>query len=106
MTEIEKSTNDKMDTTVKKPSIYSLELHQLKEWAEENGDKAFRGAQIYDWLYKKRVKGFNDMTNLSKDCVINCEEQFTFTTLKTLVNQTSSDGTMKFLFELHRWIFN
>ena len=44
MTEIEKSTKEKSDTTVQKPSIYSLELHQLKEWAVENGEKAFRGA--------------------------------------------------------------
>ena len=55
MTEIKKSTIEEKDTTVQKPSIYSLELHQLKEWAVENGDKAFRGEQIYDWLYKKRI---------------------------------------------------
>ena len=41
------------------------------------------------------------MTNLSKALRDKLEEQFTFTTLKTLINQTSSDGTMKFLFELH-----
>ena len=101
MTEIAKSTKEKSDTTVQKPSIYSLELHQLKEWAVENGDKAFRGDQIYDWLYQKRVKGFEEMSNLSKALRDKLEEQFTFTTLKTLIQQTSSDGTMKFLFELH-----
>ena len=101
MTEIKKSTIEEKDTTVQKPSIYSLELYQLKEWAVENGDKAFRGEQIYDWLYKKRIKGFDEMTNLSKALRDKLEEQFTFTTLKTLIQQTSSDGTIKFLFELY-----
>ena len=101
MTEITKSTRVKKDTKPEKPSIYSLEIQQLKEWAVENGDKAFRGEQIYDWLYKKRVKGFAEMTNLSKQLRDKLEEQFTFTTLNTLIQQTSSDGTMKFLFELH-----
>jgi len=101
MTEITKSTRVKKDTKPEKPSIYSLEIQQLKEWAVENGDKAFRGEQIYDWLYKKRIKGFAEMTNLSKQLRDKLEEQFTFTTLNTLIQQTSSDGTMKFLFELH-----
>ncbi|MFJ8244031.1 23S rRNA (adenine(2503)-C(2))-methyltransferase RlmN [Peribacillus asahii] len=101
MTEITKSTRVKKDTKPEKPSVYSLELQQLKEWAVENGDKAFRGEQIYDWLYKKRVKAFDEMTNLSKQLRDKLEEQFTFTTLNTLIQQTSSDGTMKFLFELH-----
>ncbi|MFJ8266320.1 23S rRNA (adenine(2503)-C(2))-methyltransferase RlmN [Peribacillus asahii] len=101
MTEITKSTRVKKDTKPEKPSIYSLEIQQLKEWAVENGDKAFRGEQIYDWLYKKRVKAFDEMTNLSKQLRDKLEEQFTFTTLNTLIQQTSSDGTMKFLFELH-----
>lgn len=98
MTEITKSAKD---TAQEKPSIYSLELAQLKEWVVENGDKAFRGDQIYDWLYKKRVKSFDDMLNLSKALRDKLDEQFSFTTLKTLIQQTSSDGTMKFLFELH-----
>src|SRR4051812_10349175 len=100
MTEIVKSTKENNDTAVQKPSIYSLELQQLKDWAEENGEKAFRGEQIYEWLYKKRVKGFDEMTNLSKALRDQLEEQFTFTTLNTLIQQKSSDGTMKFLFEL------
>lgn len=84
-----------------KPSIYSLELPQLKKWAVANGEKAFRGEQIYEWLYQKRVKGFEEMSNLSKALRDKLKEQFDFTTLKTIIQQTSSDGTMKFLFELN-----
>lgn len=84
-----------------KKSIYSLELQELKNWLEENGEKPFRAEQIYDWLYKKRVISFEDMSNLSKALRDKLAQYFTITTLKTVVQQTSADGTIKFLFELH-----
>ncbi|MGG3888996.1 23S rRNA (adenine(2503)-C(2))-methyltransferase RlmN [Metabacillus fastidiosus] len=83
------------------PSIYSLELHEIESWLTENGEKSFRGKQIFDWLYTKRVASFDDMSNLSKDLREKLQNNFTLTTLKTLIKQTSKDGTMKFLFELH-----
>jgi len=84
-----------------KPSIYSLEPQELKEWLKENGEKPFRADQILQWLYKQRVSSFDDMSNLSKSLRDKLDEHFTLTTLKTLIQQTSADGTMKFLFELH-----
>lgn len=94
-------TTRKETTTETKPSIYSLELHDLKTWIVEQGEKAFRAEQIFDWLYKKRITSFADMSNLSKHLRDKLEEQYTLTTLNTLIQQTSSDGTIKFLFELH-----
>ena len=82
------------------PSIYSLQLDELKQWLEDNGEKAFRATQIFEWLYEKRVSSFEEMTNLSKNLRTKLEEAFTLTTLNTLVQQTSKDGTIKFLFEL------
>ncbi|WP_028398965.1 23S rRNA (adenine(2503)-C(2))-methyltransferase RlmN [Ectobacillus panaciterrae] len=99
-----------METTIKqeqskaetrKPSIYSLELHDLQAWVKEQGEPAFRAGQIYDWLYKKRVASFEEMTNLSKGLREKLSNSFDITTLKTLVKQVSSDGTIKFLFELY-----
>ncbi|TDL72839.1 23S rRNA (adenine(2503)-C(2))-methyltransferase RlmN [Rhodococcus qingshengii] len=86
---------------MKKTSIYSLQLHELKEWLTNNGEKPFRAEQIYDWLYKKRVSLFEDMNNLSKSLRDKLSENFQITTLKTVIKQSSSDGTIKFLFELH-----
>lgn len=81
-------------------SVYSLRLEELCRWLSENGEKAFRAEQIFDWLYKKRVGSFEDMTNLSIGLREKLEEHFELTTLKTIIKQTSSDGTIKFLFEL------
>lgn len=84
-----------------KPSIYSLELQGLKEWLTENGEKPFRAEQIFDWLYKKRISDFEEMTNLAKSLRDKLAASFNLTTLKTVIQQTSTDGTIKFLFELH-----
>ncbi|MED3573463.1 23S rRNA (adenine(2503)-C(2))-methyltransferase RlmN [Cytobacillus praedii] len=98
---MEQVTAKKQSTIDQKPSIYSLQLQELKDWLKENNEKAFRAEQIFDWLYTKRVTSFEGMTNLSKQLRERMESAFTLTTLKTIIQQQSSDGTIKFLFELH-----
>jgi 23S rRNA (adenine2503-C2)-methyltransferase len=92
-------TNTTMDS--KKKSIYSLQLHELKDWLSENGEKPFRAEQIFEWLYKKRITSFEDMSNVSKGLRDKIANHFDLTTLNTAIQQTSADGTIKFLFELH-----
>ncbi len=100
---MEQLNTTEMKTTLEtnKTSIYSLELHMLKDWLTKNGEKPFRGEQIFEWLYKKRVTSFEDMSNLSKGLRDKLSANFQITTLKTAIKQTSADGTTKFLFELH-----
>ncbi|NRD78827.1 23S rRNA (adenine(2503)-C(2))-methyltransferase RlmN [Bacillus sp. BRMEA1] len=99
---MEQLNTTKMDTALEqKKSIYSLELHELKGWLKEIGEKPFRADQIFDWLYQKRVTSFEEMNNLSKTLRDQLASHFQMTTLNTLIQQTSSDGTIKFLFELH-----
>ncbi|GAA0331432.1 23S rRNA (adenine(2503)-C(2))-methyltransferase RlmN [Bacillus carboniphilus] len=97
----QKKRANKLNNPPEKPSIYSLKLDELKKWVEEQGEKSFRAEQLYDWLYVKRADSFNEMTNLSKSFREKLENSFTITTLSTLIQQTSKDGTIKFLFELH-----
>jgi 23S rRNA (adenine2503-C2)-methyltransferase len=95
-------TTTKVEATVKaNPSIYSLQLEELKNWLKENDEKTFRAEQIFDWLYKKRITAFDEMSNLSKTLRDKLTAAFTLTTLNTIIQQTSTDGTIKFLFELH-----
>ncbi|WP_433750426.1 23S rRNA (adenine(2503)-C(2))-methyltransferase RlmN [Falsibacillus pallidus] len=83
-----------------KPSIYGLTLDQLTDWLVENGQKKFRAAQIWDWLYKKRVTEFSQMKNLNNDCIALLEENYAIQTLQEEIKQVSKDGTIKFLFKL------
>ncbi|KEK09574.1 MULTISPECIES: 23S rRNA (adenine(2503)-C(2))-methyltransferase RlmN [Lysinibacillus] len=83
-----------------KESIYSFQPHQLEDWLKENGEKPFRAAQIFDWLYNKRVKTFEEMSNLSKGLRDKLAANFALSTLSTIIKQESKDGTIKFLFQL------
>jgi 23S rRNA (adenine2503-C2)-methyltransferase len=99
--EVQTTRRKKQNLPSSKPSIYSLQLEEIENWLIENGEKKFRGDQIFEWLYMKRVTTFDEMTNLSNSLRQKLDEHFTITTLKTIIQQTSADGTMKFLFELH-----
>lgn len=83
-----------------KKSIYGLTLEQLTDWLVEQGQKKFRAAQVWDWLYKKRVVRFEDMKNINKECLQLLEENFQIQTLEQEVKQVSADGTIKFLFKM------
>lgn len=98
--EIKKTVKGKKEKSELRESIYSLLPDQLQEWLKEHGEKPFRAAQIFDWLYIKRVTSFEEMSNLSKGLRDKLQQEFAFSTLNTLVKQESKDGTIKFLFQL------
>ncbi len=61
---------------------------------------AFRAKQIYNWIYQKYVDDFDAMANLPKAMRAELAERFTLCPLKQLTKQVSSDGSIKYLFEL------
>ncbi|WP_422658788.1 23S rRNA (adenine(2503)-C(2))-methyltransferase RlmN [Paenibacillus sp. EC2-1] len=83
-----------------KPSIYGLTLEQLASWLEERGHKKSRAAQVWDWLYRKRVTTFAEMIDVNSECLQLLEEHFAILTLEVHTKQESADGTIKFLFKL------
>ena len=52
---------------IDKKDIRALSKEQLREFFVTNGDKSFRGNQVYEWLWSKGAHSFEDMTNLSKE---------------------------------------
>lgn len=86
---------------MEKQIIFDLSLDELKNWTEQHGEKGFRATQLYEWLYQKRVGSYADMSNLSSGFRDLLSKSFTIDPLKEIVRQTSTDGTIKFLFELH-----
>ncbi|MBT2763658.1 23S rRNA (adenine(2503)-C(2))-methyltransferase RlmN [Paenibacillus sp. ISL-20] len=83
-----------------KPSIYGLTLDQLTAWLGERGHKKFRATQVWEWLYRKRVTAFSDMTDVHPECLQLLAEHYTILTLEEHTKQESLDGTVKFLFKL------
>lgn len=71
-----------------------MSLKDLEEYFLSHNDKKFRATQIYDWLYRKNVTSFDDMTNLKKDVIELLKNDFYLRTLElkkverdTLVNK-------------------
>lgn len=88
-----------MQTT--KKDIRALTKEQLREFFEKNGDKAFRGNQVYEWLWQKRAHSFDDMTNVSKETRAMLEANFVINHIKVDTMQRSEDGTVKNAVRLH-----
>ena len=85
----------------KKKDIRSLTKEQLREFFEKNGDKAFRGNQVYEWLWTKSLHTFEDMTNISKETREMLQENFVINHIEVDSMQKSKDGTIKNGIRLH-----
>ena len=48
-----------------KIDILSLSLSELEEEIVKIGEKKFRAKQIFEWLHVKKVRSFDQMSNLS-----------------------------------------
>jgi 23S rRNA (adenine2503-C2)-methyltransferase len=83
-----------------KQSIYGLTLDQLTAWLLPYGHKKFRAQQVWEYLYRKRVADFSEMTEVNPDCLQLLSEHYDIRTLEEHVKQESTDGTVKFLFRL------
>lgn len=81
--------------TEQKRDIRALSKEELRDFFVSIGDKAFRGTQVYEWLWSKGSHSFDDMTNLSKETRAHLKENFVINHIKVDHFQKSSDGTIK-----------
>lgn len=87
---------------MEKQDIMLYSLKELKEYLDSIGEKPFRAKQIYEWLHRKLVENFDDMTNISKSLKERLKEDFYIQSLEMVQVLTSEiDGTQKFLFRLN-----
>ena len=77
-------------------NLLDLSIEELKELVSPS----FRATQIYEWVYKKNVTEFSQMLNLPKDMRQDLAEKFYLDPLKCVKFEQSSDGSIKYLFEL------
>jgi 23S rRNA (adenine2503-C2)-methyltransferase len=84
-----------MIVSTEKRDIRKLTLDELKTFFAEKGEKAFRAQQVYEWLWKKSAKDFNQMTNLSVQAREMLNEHFTINYIRVDNMQRSEDGTIK-----------
>ena len=84
-----------------KKDIRALTKEQLREFFVKNGDRAFRGNQVYEWLWSKSLHSFEDMTNLSKETREMLNANFVINHIEVDSMQKSNDGTIKNGIKLH-----
>lgn len=84
----------------KRYDLKSLSKEQLIQLCDELGVKKFRSKQIFQWLYQKGAKSFDEMTNLSKELRDRLKTISFIRSIELDKMQVSKDGTTKFLFNL------
>lgn len=84
-----------------KADIRKTSADQLAAFFESNGEKAFRARQVQEWLWKKSVTRFEDMTNLSVRTRELLDAHYAILAISVDQVQRSSDGTLKSAFRLH-----
>ena len=85
---------------VQKKDIRNFSYEELAAYLKAEGERPFRAAQIFEWLYQKGAWSFDEMKNLSKPLRALLAERFILKPHKIAEKQISADGTTKFLFEL------
>ena len=86
--------------SAKKKNIRDLSLEEMKAVFVENGEKAFRAKQLYEWLWKKSARTFEEMTNLSVKTRAFLDAEFDLPTVTVAEEQISEDKTIKNAFKL------
>lgn len=90
-----------VETEITKRDIRKLKLDELKEFFVQKGDKAFRAQQVYEWLWMKSAKSFDQMTNISLETREMLKQHFVINHIKVDNMQRSADGTIKNAVTLH-----
>lgn len=81
-------------------NIIGFPEEEIKETLKEWGEKPFHTSQILTWIYHHKARGFEVMTNLSKNLRARLSENFHYSLPPIKKKSASSDGTIKYLFEL------
>ena len=79
-------------------NIYSLSRKDLENYFENINEKKYKALQVYDWLYKKRVNSFEEMTNIKKEIINKLKEDFTIEKPEIIKIQDGKD--------VHKYLFN
>ena len=80
-------------------NIYGINFNDLESYFLSINDKKFRATQIYEFLYQKRVKSFDEMNNIGKNIKEHLKQDFNFDMIKIVYKQ-EDDLVKKYLFQL------
>ena len=81
-------------------NLYGQEITKLEKLLMDRGQKKYRATQLFTWIYEKKAKTFDEMSDVSKAFREELNRDFTLDLPKIYKKQESKDGTIKLLLEL------
>ncbi len=81
-------------------SLVGMSREDLAALVTDLGEPAYRARQIFEWTYARRVRSFDEMTNLSRSLRARLAERHSLDRPPVKKVETSSDGTRKYLHDL------
>ena len=80
--------------------IDNLSVAELQQIIKSNGESNYRADQIVEWLFKRGVYSYDQMSNIPLPLRDKLSTRYPITPFKEVSRESSLDGTIKFLFEL------
>ena len=80
-------------------NIYNITREELEEFFINNNETRFRAIHTFEWIYKKRLKSFEEIGNISKNTIEKLSNNLSFYTIKIIKIEKSKEVN-KYLFEL------
>ena len=81
-------------------NLLDLDLGGLVAFCERLGEKRFRAVQLFRWIHQRGIADFGAMTDIAKSLRQKLQNTATVTPLPVLTQRISSDGTIKWLFDV------
>ncbi|HZI19075.1 MAG TPA: 23S rRNA (adenine(2503)-C(2))-methyltransferase RlmN [Pyrinomonadaceae bacterium] len=81
--------------------LTGLTQDELRRFAGEAGEPAYRGAQLFGALQRRRLRSFDEMTDLPKELRARLAEAATASTLTVESRYVAADGTRRYLMKTH-----
>jgi len=82
--------------------IRSASYDEISQFMKDIGEKSFRSQQIFSWINTKWVNSYDEMTNLPTDLRQKLSEIAEISGVECVQIQKSSDGTRKYLLQMHK----
>ena len=81
-------------------NLLNYDLEGLAAFCEQLGEKRFRATQLFRWIHQKGASGFDQMTDLAKSLRDKLPASACIEGLKVVSRLDSTDGTVKWLFDV------
>ena len=81
-------------------NLLDFDLDGLTAFCEQLGEKRFRATQLFRWIHQKGATDFDQMSDLAKSLRSKLKGVATLQDLPVISEHVSSDGTIKWLFDV------